>query len=230
MTTLAIIPARGGSKGVARKNLRLIGGRSLLARAIDAARESRMVDRVVVSTDDEEIAAEARRCDAEVPFMRPAELANDHSAIEPAIAHAIDNFERTAGLVVQTLVLIEPTSPFRNAGHVRAALERFQAGGCRSVISVCPLERKPENIFTKSDGFLQRYIRDAVPYVRRQDMGHLCRLNSAVYVVRRDTFKDTGKLVVEPVGFVEMTALESINIDEELDLVIAEVAASRFGL
>lgn len=230
MTTLAIIPARGGSKGVPGKNLRVVGGRSLLARAIDAARESGMIDHVVVSTDDEEIAAEARRCGAEVPFQRPAALASDKSAIEPAIKHAIDNFERAAGLAVQTLVLIEPTSPFRNAGHVRAALERFQAGDCRSVISVCPLERKPENIFAKSEGFLQRYIRDAVPYVRRQDMGHLCRLNSAVYVVRRDTFKDTGKLVVEPVGFVEMTGMESINIDEELDLVVAEVVASRFGL
>lgn len=230
MTTLAIIPARGGSKGVPGKNLRVVGGRSLLARAIDAARESGMIDHVVVSTDDEGIAAEARRCGAEVPFQRPAALASDKSAIEPAIKHAIDNFERAAGLAVQTLVLIEPTSPFRNAGHVRAALERFQAGDCRSVISVCPLERKPENIFAKSDGFLQRYIREAVPYVRRQDMGHLCRLNSAVYVVRRDTFKDTGKLVVEPVGFVEMTGMESINIDEELDLVVAEVVASRFGL
>lgn len=189
-----------------------------------------MIDHVVVSTDDEEIAAEARRCGAEVPFQRPAALASDKSAIEPAIKHAIDNFERAAGLAVQTLVLIEPTSPFRNAGHVRAALERFQARDCRSVISVCPLERKPENIFAKSDGLLQRYIRDAVPYVRRQDMGHLCRLNSAVYVVGRDTFKETGRLIVEPVGFVEMTGMESINIDEELDLAVAEVVASRFGL
>lgn len=230
MTTLAIIPARGGSKGVPGKNLRVVGGRSLLARAIDAARESRMVDGVVVSTDDEEIAAAARRCGVEVPSLRPTALANDHSAIEPAIAHAIENFERISGAAVQTLVLIEPTSPFRSAGHVRAALERFQAGGCRSVISVCPLERKPENIFAKSDGIVERYIRDAVPFVRRQDMGHLCRLNSAVYVLGRDTFKETGRLIVEPVGFIEMTALESINIDEELDLVIAEVVAGRFGL
>lgn len=230
MTTLAIIPARGGSKGVARKNLRVVGGRSLLARAIDAALESEMIDHVVVSTDDEEIAGEARRCGAEVPFQRPAELASDKSAIEPAIKHAIDNFERTAGLVVQTLVLIEPTSPFRNAGHVRGALERFQAGDCRSVISVCPLERKPENIFAKSGGILERHIRNATPYVRRQDMDHLCRLNSAVYVVGRETFKETGRLIVEPVGFVEMSGMESINIDEELDLVVAEVVASRFGL
>jgi CMP-N-acetylneuraminic acid synthetase len=230
MTTLALIPARGGSKGVTRKNLRLVGGRSLLARAIDAARDSRMVDCVVVSTDDEEIAAAARCCGVEVPFLRPAELASDQSAIEPAIAHAVENFERISGATVRTLVLIEPTSPFRNAGHVRAALERFQAGDCRSVISVCPLERKPENIFAKSDGVVERYIRDAVPYVRRQDMGQLCRLNSAVYVVGRDKFMETSRLIVEPVGFIEMSALESINIDEELDLVIAEVVAGRFGL
>ena len=154
MTTLALIPARGGSKGVTRKNLRLVGGRSLLARAIDAARDSGIVDRIVVSTDDEEIAAAARHCGAEVPFLRPAELANDQSAIEPAIEHAIDNFERFTGLVVQTLVLVEPTSPFRSAEHVRAALEQFSTGSCRSVITVCPLERKPENIFAKSGGIL----------------------------------------------------------------------------
>jgi CMP-N-acetylneuraminic acid synthetase len=189
-----------------------------------------MVDGVVVSTDDQEIAAEARRCGVKVPFLRPTALANDQSAIEPVIAHAIENFERFSGAAVQTLVLIEPTSPFRNASHVKAALERFQAGDCRSVISVCPLERKPENIFAKSDGIVERYIRDAVPYVRRQDMGHLCRLNSAVYVLGRDTFKETGRLIVEPVRFVEMSAMESINIDEELDLVVAEVVASRFGL
>lgn len=81
MTTLALIPARGGSKGVARKNLRLVGGRSLLARAIDAARDSGMVDRVVVSTDHEEIAGEARHCGAEAPFLRPLELASDQAAI-----------------------------------------------------------------------------------------------------------------------------------------------------
>ena len=189
-----------------------------------------MVDSVIVSTDDEEIAAAARRCGAEVPFLRPTALADDQSAIEPVIAHAIENFERISGAAVQTLVLMEPTSPFRNAGHVRAALERFQVGDCRSVISVCPLERKPENIFAKSDGIVERYIRDAVPYVRRQDMGRLCRLNSAVYVVGRDTFKETGRLIMEPVGFIEMTGMESINIDEELDLVIAEAVAGRFGL
>ena len=230
MTTLALIPARGGSKGVPRKNLRLVGDRSLLSRAIDAARESGMVDYVTVSTDDHEIAAEAQRCGAEVPFLRPAALADDQSAIGPVIAHAIENFERVAGLAVAILVLIEPTSPFRNAGHVKAALERFHAGDCRSVISVCPLERKPENIFAKSNGFLQRYIRDATHYDRRQDMGHLCRLNSAIYVVGRDTFLDAEKLIVEPVGFVEMTAIESVNIDEEIDLIIAETVADRFGL
>lgn len=230
MKTLALIPARGGSKGVPRKNLRLVGDRSLLSRAIDAARKSGMVDCVTVSTDDYEIAAVAQRCGAQVPFLRPAALAEDQAAIGPVIAHALENFERVAGITVEILVLIEPTSPFRNAGHVKAALERFHAGDCRSVISVCPLERKPENIFAKSDGVLQRYVRDTVPFDRRQDMGHLCRLNSAIYVVGRDTFLDSEKLIVEPVGFVEMTAIESVNIDEEIDFIIAETVADRFGL
>lgn len=231
MVTLALIPARGGSKGVPRKNLRPVGGLSLVARAIEAARRSGVIDHILLSTDDEEIAAEGRRCGVGVPFLRPADLAGDASAIGPAIVHAIESFERHAGIAVDVLVLLEPTSPFRAAEHVRLAVERFRAGGCNSVVSVCPLERKPENIFSKAEGLLQRYIREPrMDFTRRQDMGRLCRLNSAVYVVGARNFVETGQLVIDPVGFVEMTARESINIDEELDLLLAEVVADRYGL
>lgn len=232
MTVLALIPARGGSKGVPGKNLRKVGGRSLIERAASAVRDSGVVDQVLVSTDSEEIAEHARKAGAEVPFLRPAELASDAASMVPVIRHAITAFEGFAGVKVDTLVFTEPTVPFRTADHVEKAMERFRRSDCRSVITVCPLERKPENIFVKgADGHLARYIREpSEHFTNRQDMAVLCRLSSGVYVVGRDTFMDADSLVVDPVGFVETTALESINIDEEIDFLLAEVVAERFGL
>lgn len=231
MVTLALIPARGGSKGVPRKNLRSVGDRTLLARAIDSARGAPSVDHILVSTDDEEIAAEARRCGAEVPFLRPARLAADEAAIGPAVVQALAAFEHWAGIGIDTLVLLEPTSPFRTAKHVEEALAKFRCGGFRSVVSVCPLERKPENIFRKGGDLLDRFIKEPrIDFTRRQAMSSLCRLNSAIYVTGKQDFVDSGSLLSEPMGFVEMTGVESINIDEELDLMVANAAASRFGL
>ena len=103
---------------------------------------------------------------------------------------------------------------------------------CRSVISVCPLERKPENIFSKDDGqMLERYIEKPLETFNcRQDMDSLCRLSSGIYVVGRDDFMSEGRLVIDPVGYVEMSGLESVNIDEEIDLLLAEIVAERYRL
>ncbi len=232
MTVLALIPARGGSKGVPGKNIRPVGGRLLIERAVTAMRDSGVVDRVLVSTDSEEIAEAAIQAGAEVPFLRPPEMATDKAPMEPVIRHAIAEYERHAGLDIDTLVFTEATVPFRNASHVEKAVQRFRRGDCRSVITVCPLERKPENIFVKdADGHLTPYIREPRErFVNRQDMGALCRLSSGLYVIGRDTYLRTGSLVVEPVGYVEMTARESVNIDEEIDLMLAELIAERYGL
>ena len=232
MTVLALIPARGGSKGVPGKNIRPVGGRTLLERAVRAARDSGVVDHILVSTDSEEIAEAALKAGAEVPFLRPPELATDQAPMAPTIRHAIIAFESHAGVTVDTLVFTEPTTPFRTAAHVEQAVRRFRRSDCQSVITVCPVERKPENIFVKgADGHLTRYIREpSATFANRQEMDALCRLSSGVYVVGRDTYLDTDRLVVEPVGFIEMTAIESVNIDEEIDLILAEVVAERFGL
>ena len=148
--TLGLIPARGGSKGVAAKNLRKFGGRSLVERAVAACLNSGVVDHVFVSTDNELIADEARHAGAEVPFLRPPELAADDTLIQPVIDHAIHSFGNFIGRAVTTIAFTEPTVPFRNAGHIASAIERFRGGDVGSVISVCPLERKPHNIFLKT--------------------------------------------------------------------------------
>ncbi len=232
MVTLALIPARGGSKGVPGKNLKKIGGRSLIERAVSACRDSGAIDHVVVSTDDAAIADEAKRVGADVPFMRPAELAGDETPIVPVIEHGIVAVECWLGTPVTTLVFTEPTVPFRNASHIAEALARYGKGDCRSVVSVCPLERKPQNIFTKMPGeILHSYIVEPRErFVRRQDMDCLCRLSSGIYVVGRDDFMAERRLVIEPVGYTEVSGLESVNIDEEIDLLLAESVAERHHL
>lgn len=232
MTVLAIIPARGGSKGVPRKNLRKVAGRSLVARAVSAASDSGVADHILVSTDDPDIAAEARRAGAEVPFLRPSELASDDAAALPVFEHALVEYERQLGAAIDLILVIEPTVPFRTADHVAQAVHRYRKGDCRSVIAVCPLERKPENIFVKTpDGHLDRFIKEPkVNFPRRQEMDHLCRLSSGIYLVGRDDFLEKQQLIIEPVGFIEMTNLESINIDEPLDLEIANIVSEKYDM
>lgn len=227
MSVLAVIPARGGSKGVPRKNLREVGGKSLLVRAIEACRQAEGIDRVFVSTEDREIADAAIAAGIEVPVLRPADLATDEAPTLPVLRHAIETVE-ACGLSVSVLVLVEPTSPFRDAGHVAAALSRYREGDCASVASVTALERKPENIFVK-ERTLRRYIEQpAQTFRRRQDMAHLCRLNSAVYVTSRDAIL-AGQLLPPPIGWVEMDALSSLNIDTPVDLAIAQFLAGKFA-
>ena len=229
MALVAIIPARGGSKGVPRKNLREVGGRSLLVRAVEACLGAPAIARTIVSTEDAEIAEAARRAGAEVPFMRPAEFASDTAATIPVLRHAIAALE-AEGARISGIALVEPTSPFRNSAHVQAAARRFTEGDCRAVLSVMPLTRKPENIFIK-DRHLRRYIeKPDLRYARRQDMAHLCRLNSALYVVGRDDLIKHATLSPEPLGWIEMSELESFNIDSPIDLEMADFLARKHGL
>lgn len=232
MTCLGFIPARGGSKGVPRKNLLRIGNYTLIERAVAALKASGVVDLILLSTDDEEIAEEGRRVGAEVPFLRSAELASDTAPIIPAILSEVKRFEHLIGAQIDTLVFTEPVTPFRNATHVRGAIERFRRGDVRSVITVCPLERKPHNIFVRQPGdVLERFVRDPdVRFSRRQDMADLWRLSSGVYVVGREDLFKYQELVVEPIGYVTMTDKESVNIDSELDVLVAQVIANAEGL
>lgn len=232
MSVLAIIPARGGSKGVPRKNLRKVGGKSLLVRAVEAARECTLIDNVLVTTEDEEIAREATSAGAEVPFLRPAELAGDTISTIPVLVHAVSAYEEATGRRPTVLLLIEATVPFRRSELLTAAIERYRKGDCRSVISVCPLERKPQNIFVKvGSGHLQPYITNPLEtFTRRQEMEHLCRLSSGVYVVGCDDFLVARRLVQEPTGYVETSARESINIDDELDLMVADLVAQTYRI
>jgi len=231
MAILTIIPARGGSKGVKKKNIRSVGSMSLVGRAVKCSLDSGIIEHVLVSTDDVSIRDEAIRYGAEVPFLRPADLSDDNASIEDTLFHAITCFEASMKITVSVVVLTEPTNPFRTPDKIREAVKLFQTGKYASVVSVCPVERVPQNIFEKKGDIITRFIKEPkVNINRRQDMKHLCRLSSEVYVFGRDEFLKKRQLILPPTGFVESTNIEAINIDEELDLEIADFIANKYGI
>ena len=155
---VAVIPARGGSKGIPRKNLAMVGGRPLIAWSIEAGLAATEVDRVVVSTDDDEIARVARDCGAEVPFLRPPELALDDTADLPVFIHALDQLELTGGSP-ELLVHLRPTSPLRRAGFVDAGVRMLREhADADSVRSLSPAEKTPYKMWTIDDGRLSPLI------------------------------------------------------------------------
>lgn len=226
MQYLAIVPARGGSKGIKDKNLQLVAKKSLLRRAIESALPFM---EVVVSTDSERIKSEAIKYGAKVPFMRPKELANDSAK---SIDVAIDTVQKYKINLesYDYIFFIEPTSPFRNSKNIAEAIKKIEDEKYNSLISVCELERKPENIFLK-ENYLSRYIKEPKEaFEQRQSMKHLCRLNSAIYIVKKELMLEKRKFLVEPIGYIEMSNIESINIDTMLDLKFANFIANEFSI
>lgn len=221
---LALIPVRGGSKGVPRKNLRTVGGIPLVVRAIRSGLEAARVTQVLVSTDDDEIAAVARAAGAGV-LMRPAALAADDTPMMPVLQHALETLEADQGWRPGILCLLDATSPFRTAVHVDACVEKLLVPPTRSVVTVTQLERNPFNIFAVDGDDARRYVRDpSEHFTARSQFSHLKRVNGCVYCTWSDNVR-AGALVVDPIKVVEMPAEDSINIDSPLDLAVAELIA-----
>lgn len=214
--TLALIPARGGSKGIPRKNVRAIAGKPLIAWTIDAALAAQGVSRVVVSTEDEEIAAIAREWGAEVPFMRPANLATDEA---PGIAPVIHAAEALPGH--DALILLQPTSPLRGSEHIAGLLAFAAERGASSVVSVCEAGKHPAWMYRMNgEGRLEPLM--ASDAARRQDLPAAYALNGAMYWIRTAELLRTRALVgPDTIGYL-MDAESSADIDTPLDWRIAE--------
>lgn len=223
--TVAIIPARGGSKGVPRKNLQTVGGIPLIARAVQVGCAASRVERVVATTDDEEIAAVARAAGAEV-IMRPPELAADDTPTLPVLQFVLETLDR-AGWHVTLVALLEPTSPFRTPQIVDACIAKLDDPEARSAATVVQLERNPYNIFSVQGDRAERFIREpSGTFTSRQQFTHLKRINGCVYVLRAAAVR-TGRFLEPPLRVVEMTAEDSINIDTPLDLTLARLIEER---
>lgn len=209
---LALIPARGGSKGIPRKNIRLLGGRPLLAWSVDAARAARHITRVVVSTDDDEIAAAARDAGAEVPFRRPAEYATDTAPSIAPVHHALQWFVAHENWRPDAVALLPPTSPLRRAEEIDAAVELLQSAGTASVIAVVTARHHPFYVFErKADGRLSYFMDVAVRPQRRQDMSPAFAASQSILLSRTNYLERCG-----PTAWAaDETSVAGLEVGEE---------------
>jgi YrbI family 3-deoxy-D-manno-octulosonate 8-phosphate phosphatase len=220
MTTVAIIPARGGSKGLPGKNLKRIAGRSLVARAVDAARAATTIDRVVVSTDDTSIADEARSAGADV-IVRPAEISGDTASSEAALLHALAELSPTPDI----LVFIQATSPFIDPADVDNAVARVQTG--REDVVFAAVESHAFLWTPTPDGAVG-VNHDAAVRPRRQDRAAQFQETGAFYVLRAAGFAASGHRFFGQVGIVEIDPARAIEIDTLRDFELAELMAPLF--
>lgn len=220
---VALVPARGGSKGVPNKNVRRLGGRPLVGWPIEVATSTDAVDRVVVSTDDERIAAVAREFGAEV-LDRPAALARDDSLVADAVRHAIGELSRQ-GETARYATLLEPTSPLREPRDVQGCLERLAGEpALDSVATFVEAEVNPHRTWRLGDdGRPEPFVDGADPWRPRQELPEAYRLNGAVYAFDVDAFPADGvSLLFGETGAVVMPPERSVDIDTEVDFALAE--------
>ena len=221
---LALIPARGGSKGLPDKNLKPLVGQSLICRAATAARDSGVVDRIVLSTDSIEIAEEGRRCGIDVPFMRPPALAADDTPMLPVILHAIESLD-ASGWSPTIVLLLQPTSPLRQPGHLRAAVNRLRESGADSVVSVVEVPRhlSPDYVMRLEDGELKPFLPEGERVTRRQDARVAYVRDGTVYAFWTDTLTvHHGNIYGAHCVPLIIPAEESVTIDAPADWAAAE--------
>lgn len=220
---LALITARGGSKRLPGKNLRSFAGRPLVAWTVAAALEARVVDRVVLSSDDPAIIAAATAAGAEAPFIRPASLADDTATSAAVVRHALD----ALGDPAAWLVLLQPTSPLRTAADIDGAVERAARCGAPSTVSVCEADKPLLFQFRADDGgrlrpVLGGSVREAALRLAQGESTRALVLNGAVYAVRVAHFRRTGSLFDDDSVAHVMPRERSVDIDTELDFLLAE--------
>ncbi len=216
---LALIPARGGSKGIPHKNIIDLCGKPLIAYSIEAGLKSKYIDYVMVSTDDEEIAAVSREYGAEVPFMRPAELASDTSRTVDAVIHSINTLKET-GKVFDTLVLLQPTQPLRTSDDIDGAIEKYFECGEAPLVSVSEVEDHPILIRTLDKDQLIPLL-NVSSTCRRQDMPKYYRVNGCIYINNVGEIDSNTSFNDNKVGYI-MEQSHSVDIDELKDLALAE--------
>ena len=221
---LCIIPARGGSKGLKKKNVRLLNGKPLIAWTIDEAKKSKFIDKVIVSTEDLEIANISKEYGAEV-IVRPVELAEDTSLVIDVVFHALDVF-KAEGIIPEYVLLLQCTSPLRTVIHIDEAIQKFldNIENSDSLISVTKVEHPPW-WYKKmdSDGHLIDFIDyDKTKHVRRQDFPEVYDENGAIFIAKKDFLYKYREFETERIMSYVMDANASLDIDTEIDFFLVE--------
>lgn len=222
---VAIICARGGSKGVPRKNVRDIAGKPLIAWSVEQALDSGLFQDVIVSSDDPEILEVAGKAGATFLVERPADLATDSASVLPAIEHGLAQWEEAKKQRVSTFVLLQPTSPTRAANDIAGAIDLFENAGVGSVVTGSLAKASPyfSMLEEQPDGSVAVSKRVDPPYVRRQDAPKCYEMNGSIYVIDRDRFSSDQRSLYLDTRIYEMSEEASVDIDTELDFKLAEL-------
>lgn len=218
MKILGIIPARGGSKGVPGKNIKLLGGNPLLSYTSKSAFDAKLLSKIIVSTDCENIANVAKQNNIDVPFLRPNELATDFSSSIEVVQHAIEYFEKQ-GEFYDAVCLLQPTSPFRAKGFIDLAIQKFINDEADALVSVLPVphEFNPHWVFEPNvDGYLSLATGETEIIKRRQDLPKSYFRDGSIYLTKTSFIKK-GTFYGEKLSFIENESKFYVNIDTMYD-------------
>ncbi|MCK9491397.1 MAG: acylneuraminate cytidylyltransferase family protein [Sulfurimonas sp.] len=211
---LAIIPARGGSKGLPRKNIIDLSGKPLIAWTIEASLNSKYITKTIVSSDSDEILDIAIKCGSAI-LKRPDELAMDTSSSEVVIKHALKSIEENFDYVV----LLQPTSPLRDANDINSAFEKLVSSEATALISVCECDNKILKAFKENElRFIEGISNNQYPFMRRQDLPKIYMSNGAIYIIKVEEFlKNNSFFTDKTISFI-MDEIKSLDIDTKKDL------------
>ncbi|HAH37434.1 MAG TPA: acylneuraminate cytidylyltransferase [Algoriphagus sp.] len=232
MKILGLIPARGGSKGIPGKNIKALGGKPLLAYTFDSAQESKLLSKVILSSDDSDIIAVANQIGLEVPFTRPENLANDQSPTLPVIAHALRFFEEK-GEKFDAVCLLQTTYPFRRKGLIDDAIKEFIRTDAEALVSVLPVphEFNPHWVFEPGqNGFLEIATGEKQIIPRRQDLPTSFFRDGAIYITKSEVILSKNSILSEKLAYIVGDESRYVNLDTFDDWKKAEILVNKlFG-
>ncbi|MRH41220.1 acylneuraminate cytidylyltransferase family protein [Aquibacillus halophilus] len=226
---IAIIPARGGSKGLPRKNVKLLNGKPLIYYTIMAARESKYIDRIILSTDDKEIAEIGKKYGAEVPFLRPQNLAGDNAKARDVYLYTIEKLNKHSESSIDNFIVLQPTSPLRSTDDINKAVETYYEKGADSVISVTEAEHPPD-WYKKinQQGILVDYlIENSKNNLNRQEFEKTYIPNGAIFILKYSILKEQTSYYTDRTYPYVMKKEFSVDIDTIIDFKIAEILLSQ---
>lgn len=230
-TFLAIIPARGGSKGLPKKNIKMLCGKPLIAWSIEIGMQSAYLDEVMVTTDSQEIADVAQKYGANVPFLRPQELASDTSSSFDAIYHVLEFYKDILKKEFDYVVLLEPTSPLRETSDIDSAIERLMQSNADAIVGICKTEdQNPAFLITKNEkNHLVGYQNKEMTVLRRQEIEDVYFFEGTIYVSKTDTLLAKKTFYHETTIGYEVPKYKSLEIDDMDDFVMVEAIMKHKG-
>lgn len=223
MKILGIIPARGGSKGIPRKNIKALGGKPVIGYTIASVLESKLLTKYILSSDAEEIIKTGKQLGVEAPFIRPPKLAKDDTPSIDVVKHALSFFNE-GKIHFDAVCILQPTTPFRRDGLIDDAIKKFESGSYDSLVSVreVPHEYNPHWVFEEKDGRLEIATGEKEIISRRQELPKAYHRDGAIYLTKTEVILDSNSILGNKIGFIDTTDHDYVNLDSMEDWKKAE--------